>query len=453
MKFLLSLLLILPIFGQIIRIPFAERLGIMPTDILVAIILVLWILSSVKQKKPLFTKSIALPSLFFFGWALFSLIINMADLSLSVAESFQSLAYYLRYLAYFLLIFVCIQELKSKKGLEEYFKNLLFFSAFIIAVLGFLQLSFFPSFHDLRMNEIGWDPHIGRLLSTWFDPNFLGGYFVFVLSLLGGEIWLVIQKLKCIKAKGFLRSSFHSSVETTEKGKGLKLKQNNRDSAAITFRIFILSVIFITLLTALVLTYSRSSYLAFIVAGGVFALIAERRLIIIGLIVIALALGFSSRMQERTLDAVRSAQALFTQTEKTLDPTSRLRVKSWEVGMSIFKEKPITGIGFNTLRTQQKKYWSFLTKSHAGSGIDASLLTVLATTGIIGLYGFLWLWGKIILLALSNFIKEKDGFSLGLFAGFLGILVHSVFVNTLFFSLFLPTLVLACSLTLYKKES
>jgi len=39
------------------------------------------------------------------------------------------------------------------------------------------SLKFFPSFKDLRMNELGWDPHEGRLLSTWFDPNYVGIYF------------------------------------------------------------------------------------------------------------------------------------------------------------------------------------------------------------------------------------------------------------------------------------
>jgi len=215
MKLLLSLLLILPIFGQLIRIPYADRIGLMPTDLVVGLVLVLWVFNAIKEKKFLITKSFALPFVFFFGWALFSLILNIADLSLQFTDALQSLAYYLRYLSYFLLIFVFIQELKSKKNLESYFKNLLFFSAFIIAILGFLQLSFFPSFYELRMHEIGWDPHIGRLLSSWFDPNFLGGYFVFVLSLLGGEIWSVIQKLKDGKNKGFLHSSLHSSVEMT----------------------------------------------------------------------------------------------------------------------------------------------------------------------------------------------------------------------------------------------
>ena len=33
------------------------------------------------------------------------------------------------------------------------------------------------------MHLEGWDPHIGRLLSTWFDPNFIGGFLGFILSI------------------------------------------------------------------------------------------------------------------------------------------------------------------------------------------------------------------------------------------------------------------------------
>lgn len=422
MKFLLLLLLIAPIFGQILRIPYLDMMGIMPTDIIVLLLCIVFIVTSLQAKNVIFTRSLGIPFLFFFAWALFSLFINTVDLGLSTSEFFQSFAYFLRYFSYIFVVFIGIQIIKKDKKYLEIIKNTIFIAALFLAILGFLQLYFFPSFYDLGMHNIGWDPHIGRLLSTWFDPNFLGGYFVFIIFLIAGELSVVV------KEKGFSCKIFHST------------------------KVLFLSMLMLILIFALVLTYSRSSYLAFLVAGLVFALLFDKRLLVIGLISMSLLLSISPRMQERTINAVYSVEALFTETERTLDPTSRLRLKSWKIAGVFFEEKPFMGIGFNTLKTQQKKYWTFLTESHAASGIDASLLTVLATTGIIGLYGFLWLWGRVIFTAVKQYLYTKNGFALGALSGFCGIFVHSFFVNTLFFSLILPTLIMSASILMYKEK-
>ena len=411
MKFLLSILLVLPIFGQLLRVPLFDRMGIVPTDLMVLVLLGVTGFLFLQQPKNILSHRLFWPTTLFFSWALFSLLLNIGFLGLSLGESVQAFAYWGRYLAYYSLLFIFIQNIKTEED-TKYWQYFMFISAFIIAILGFLQLQFFPSFYDLRMNEQGWDPHIGRILSTWFDPNFLGGYFAFTLSMLGGFLW---QK-------------FHER------------KWN--------LQFFLLSGIFLTILIALFLTFSRSAYLAFLIAGFVFALIAERKLIIVGIIAITLLLSSSQRAQERVSDAVVSAQALFTQTEKTLDPTARLRLASWKIGWKLFTENPITGVGFNTLKTVQKKEWSFMTKSHAASGIDASMLTVAATTGALGVIFYLWGWIIIAFTALKKFFKTRDGFTLGVFAGLAGIFVHAIFVNTLFFSLFLPTLFLSCALVL-----
>lgn len=416
MKFLLSVLLALPIFGQLLRLPLFDRMGMVPSDILVLGIVFVAVLQFIRQPKNFFSSKLFLPTMLFFSWAFFSLILNIGILSLDVSESVQAFAYFVRYAAYYLLIFIFAQEIQDEKN-ANYFQNFLFVSAGILAILGFLQLQFFPSFYDLRMNEQGWDPHIGRLLSTWFDPNFLGGYFSFILALLGGVLW-----------EKFHKKSF-------------------------SFLFFVQSALFVLLLSALIFTFSRSAYLAFLVAGFVFALFAERKLILIGTVLIAIMLSVSPRAQERVSDAVISAQALFTQTEKTLDPTARLRLQSWEVGMKLFEENPITGVGFNTLKTVQKREWSFMTKSHAGSGIDASILTVAATTGVFGVLLYLWGWVLIGTASLKQFFETKDGFSLGFFAGLCGIFVHAIFVNTLFFSLFLPTLFVSTAIILKRTEN
>lgn len=413
MKLLLLTLLSLPIFGQLLRLPLFDSMGLVPTDVFVFLVVGIWILKRIRQSGNILQTPLFWPSIVFFSWALISLIFNIGALELSSSDAFLGFAYFVRFLGYFLLIFVFWSEMKKEDIF--FWKNTLFVSALLIAVLGFLQLKFFPSFYALRMQDEGWDPHIGRLLSTWFDPNFLGGYFSFVLALIGGELW-----------------------------------QHWKEKQWGNYSWFLMAIAGM-LLGALALTYSRSAYLAFLVAGGVFSLIAERRLIVIGALGIMLMLSMSDRAQERISDALVSAQALFTQTEKTLDPTSRLRLQSWDIGRKLFAEHPVTGIGFNNLKTVQKSEWSSLASSHAGSGIDSSILTVMATTGSLGILAYLWIFLDMVKSAWHNYVRKNDGFSLGFFSGLCGIFVHAIFVNMLFFSLFLPTLFLSVAIV-YKKN-
>ena len=409
MPFLLTTLVVSSVFGQIFRCHFLNKVYLLPIDIVLVITILCWFFWQVFHKNfsNFNAKKIFWPSCFFFLWALFSLIFNIHILQLSWGESLYSFAYYARYLLYFSLIFIFSSQLKYKNNF--YWKQLIFIPAFFIAILGFLQLKFFPNFDALNMQRFGWDPHIGRLLSTWFDPNLLGGYFVFILSLLGGEIWDRVNK-----------------------------KQDY----------LFLTLIFIIILAALFLTYSRSAYLAFLVAGFLFALIRDRKLLIVGFLIIGLTVIFSERTQQRVQNALKSAEALFTETEKTLDPTARLRLKSWQIGWGLFQENPVTGVGFNTLKFIQKQRWAFLTKSHAASGIDSSLLTVAATTGSVGLILFLWIWFVILKESMTKFLKTKSTFFIGFFVGIIGLFVHAIFVNTLFFNLIFPTLFLVIALIL-----
>ena len=410
MPILLSILVLITIPGQLLRISLFDRIGVLPSDLIVLLVFVFGLISIFLYKKKYYKnlRKLFWPSSIFFLWAFISLIFSINNLSLSWGEIIQSGAYYFRYLAYFMIIFIAPYCINKKN--YYYWKYLLFGSAFLISILGFLQLKFFPSFYDLRMHEKGWDPHIGRLLSTWFDPNLLGGYLVFVLNIMGGEIF-----------NSYRRKKYN--------------------------QFFYLSLLAFVIFLALVLTYSRSAYLALLISGFVFAFYIDKRLIIVGLLSIFITLSLSTRVQTRVMDAWGSAQSLFFQTEKTADPTSKLRIDSWRIGWKLFSNNKITGVGFNTLKIIQKREWSMMTKSHAGSGIDASLLTVASTTGIIGLISFLFFWLIVIKNSFINFKKTHDVFFMGLISGIIGIFIHGIFVNILFFNLFLPTLFLAVALS------
>ena len=351
-------------------------------------------------------------------------------LFLTPGEVISGSMYLVRWIFYALLYFVTYNTIKSQKD----FKNIitaLTLSAVLLAIIGFIQLAVYPDLAELE--EDGWDPHINRLVSTWLDPNFLGGLFAFIISILTG---LALHTKK-----------------TTHK--------------------LLLTAPILILLVALFLTYSRSAYLS--LAAGIFviSLIKSRKLLIIALILLTIGLAASDRARERTGELMKSVTAIFTETAQTPDPTARLRIESYNQTLYLIEKRPLLGVGYNNLRAVNHQE-GFVTAQdiHSAGGSDSSLLTILATTGIIGLIPFILIYIFALRAAWQNMRRptllfsaskarsssevcnapvarpcstevcdslctppcSTDGLQLGLFGGSIALLVHSLFVNSLLYS-------------------
>jgi O-antigen ligase len=392
-------ILLASIGGQLLRFSIFG-INLVLIDIFSLFFLFFCILFFLQKQFDLFKYKFFIPLLLFFIILIISLLNSIYFYNFSLTQIIKSSLYIIRIISYFSLLLV-LPQIFDKNIL----KKILFFSVFIIFLLGLLQIYFFPSFYDLNMHLKGWDPHINRLLSTWFDPNFLGALFA-----LTGIISI-------------------SDYKTNQK----------------KISLFIFSVS----LFGLFLTFSRGSYLAFFSSFFLYALIYLRKYLILSLILLFLAYNFNPRFNLRINNALNSAYSLVVKTEKTLDPTSYLRLKSWEVGINLFKKHPFLGVGYNNLPYLQKTEWTFLTDSHASSGIDSSLLTVLASSGIFGLFFYLWIFFGII----KNLIQKTNPFKIGIIFGIFCLFIHSIFVNTLFFNLILPFFFGFISLGLNNKKS
>jgi len=402
LRYLISLLILSTAGGQLLRIPYLQGTGILVSDFILAIVGLFWLYQLITKQVKIRLDKINLTLIAFLLFLLTSLLFNIYKIPTS--DGLLSLFYYLRLFAYLSLFFIA-QDLNKKKVFLFYLTILTTLS---LVVLGFLQLKYFPDFEVLNMQKQGWDPHIGRMLSTWFDPNFLGGFFAFVLSLLSGILVVNFNKTPNLLL-------FFSS------------KKN-----------LILSGVFFLTLISLVLTYSRSSYLAFLVAMFLVTLIASRKLLLVGIISVILIFSVSDRLQIRVIDAYETAQSMFNPySVDTPDATARFRIESWKEGIDLFREKPFIGHGFNTLRYIQAQRGLTEWKSHNAGGIDSSLLTLLVTTGIIGLTLFMIFLSQILLKTYHNYQQDSDilnsGLNLGYFCGIIGLLVHSFFVNSLLF--------------------
>lgn len=282
------------------------------------------------------------PVRLFVSAAFISLIVNIFRLSLP--QLLFSALYLLRWLAY-----ACLLPVYHQLKLD--LKPLLKYLCLALAVLGLLQYLFIPDTRFLA--SLDWDDHYFRLIGTVFDPNYLGLIFVLGLILFKGQI-------------------FPSLI----------------------------------LLIALLLTYSRSSYLALIVAGLYAALIKKKiKIFILALLALLFALNFLPRPAGEGVKLER----IFSFNQ---------RLYNYQESLQLIKLAPVFGLGFNTLRFYRQDF-----VSHAAGGLDSSLLFVFATTGILGLIFYLyWLnsfWRRSLLVKLS----------------LVAILVHSFFQNSLFYPL------------------
>lgn len=366
-------LLLFP-FGVLAKIPVylikAPEVNVYLTDLLVGLIAFLWWGRYLLRRKKLPLPPLARPIFLFSFLAALSLIVN-APLLVGREVLIASL-YLLRWLAYASLYLVAtdlgcrFKELKSR-----HLRRFLLVSGLAVAVFGLVQYFLWSNLKALEI--FGWDPHFYRLTSTFFDPGFAGLILVLTLILIVNFGW-------------------------------------SKKKKAIWRLLFSLTYL------SLVLTHSRSSYLAYLISMGVIAGVkkAPKFLLVVFL------LGLSTLL---ILPQPAGEGGKLTRTYSI-----KARIEGWQQALTIAVDHPLFGVGFNAYRYAQRKY-GFLTEkevqlSHAGAGADASLLFVLATTGILGFGAYLWLWGKIFGQARGDLI---------VLASAAAVLTHACFLNSLFF--------------------
>ncbi len=352
------------ISGQLIKLPFANFGGLILLDFAIFLIILIGILK-IRFKRP---NPLIFSGLFFCLICFISLIFT--PLSLTNQQYLVSFFYTLRVLGFIILLYLLFSNsLKFSRQIPK----ILIFSGLILSVLGILQFLFLP---DLRFLETDrWDPHYFRAVSTFLDPNFFGAFLVLTL---------------------------------------LTLLQNNIFKNK---KIFFISLL--TIYIALLLTFSRSSYLFFLVGLLSFSFLIKsvKHIFLTTVFFGILMFGFFLYTQ-------------FISTPRNInrEGSASLRINTWQQGLEIFQRNPILGVGFNSYRFGIDQYElgdnQFLS-SRGSSANDSSLLFVLSTTGVIGLLSYCFFLFQLIKLGLTK--------NLSLVAGVVGLLVHSFFANSLFY--------------------
>lgn len=287
--------------------------------------------------------------------ALFSLTALLSLVVNAGSVSFVHLAYFLRFVSYFSFYFAF-----RIAGIKKYSRYLAI-AATIFTGLGLLQYFLLP---DVRfLAYLGFDDHYYRLIGSFLDPNFTG-LVLAVLVVLSPWPLLLIP------------------------------------------------------LIALVLTFSRASFLALAV-GLVYLSLTNRRFkLLLSLFLLGLFLYLAPKPFGEGVNLWRTFSIVS-------------RFENQKNALVLFAQKPISGHGFNTLKQIGTADIPNLT-----SGVDNSFLFVLVTTGFTGFITFLYFlktaFGGIKLPAVK--------------AALIIIFVHALFNNSLFYSWILALFFLLVSL-------
>ena len=361
--------------GQLVRIPiFGQEGWFTLSDIFVLILAVSFLLYFFFNRIVIVVpKKLMLPVATFSLFAVSSTVFALNQFS--PKEILISSLFLVRFLLYFSIVIITLNVVKREK--IENWLNIFFITGTILILLGFVQLLFVPDL--LFLTPYGWDPHETRIVSSFLDPNFIGVVFVFLAS--------------------FSLSKY-------------LFKKN-----------LVLLVTFLFSSIAILLTFSRSSYLAFLCALAVIGVLKSFRLTSLIILILFSSFILVPQARERVVGAI------------TFDETAKSRVESWQKALRVFKDHFLIGVGFNTYRYSQESYGFFENDQglggHSGAGSDSSLLLVAATTGVFGFAAFIWILISIRATVAKS--SKKSFIALGALASFIGLVVHSQFVNSLFF--------------------
>jgi hypothetical protein len=316
------------------------------------------------------------------------------------AEMAAGSLYIVRWVILGVVLWLAVEE--SRTGVESQARALsaILFAASALSLLGFVQLAFFPNMSDLKetfpeVAESLTDPQVGRLVSTVLDPNLLG-------VILSPSFVIAVARLVCGPRAG-------------------------RRPAVISAAL---------ILVAMLLTVSRGTLLAAGIGSAVvFALVAPR--LLWGLVFAVPGLGLvAPRLFQRFQEMLWAPDGVPVSVmgfRFQPEPSAYARIGSWLAALRISSEHPLAGVGYNN-------FGLALLQNHEKDavlyGADSSLLLILGTCGVVGLFVYLRLLWRIVQDALAGFRIGSDTdrwIPVAILGAFTAMMAGSVSTNALIY--------------------
>lgn len=317
---------------------------------------------------------------------LFSILFSLSFFNLP--DIFTGILYLVRFISYVILSRIVYQQFAKEKKKKILIFNSLVVVGVFIAIFGWIQYFILP---DLRfLKSIGWDDHYLRLVSTFLDPAFTG--IILVLT----EILVLIKTIQN------------------------KVKFN-----------FLLNIF---LIITILFTYSRSSFIALTVVLIYLFLKFKDKFIflLLGLFLILIPLLPKENSEGTNLARTYSINQ---------------KIVNYDQSLKLIQKSPIFGIGFDNLCIAKQKFLDEQnTQSHTCSGLDNSILFIVATTGITGLIVFI----DAVLRIVKNTKKDRTGTTL--FASLVAVFIHGMFTNTFFYSFVMGWIAILIGITREVKD-
>lgn len=275
----------------------------------------------------------------------------------------------LKYFEYFMVFFMAVNFIETRKQAKTFLILLLV----TCAIVSFFALSQLP---------------LGGRVSTPFEgkegePGTLGGYLLLLMSVCIGLVLTSESKRVKIPLAGLIMISF----------------------------------------VVLMATQSRATWMGLPFVYICFIIMSKKRLMLLGvlsLVIIISPFVMPEEYKERysgTFKREEGFKATVGGKALALDSSATERVQSWQGVLKDYKNHPVFGYGING-------YWF----------IDGQYFRTLVELGIVGMSIFIFMLYQIgkFLLAAHRIASDNltKGLTMGLFAGFIGLLVHCVGSNT-----------------------
>lgn len=271
-----------------------------------------------------------------------SITVGIIKFSFNIDGLIYSIRLIIQLLAIYSIAYTLLNFERNKKTFSqiiEFYINIYFY----LSILSIIILIAFPDSIDLWsfLHKFGiyidGDPHINRVVSTYFDPNFFGNILLFPFILLIIQLKNKPSRINTIK---FLLITF---------------------TLIFTFSRSTIA----SMLLLLFLYYIYQAYIS-LQTGKM-----QKKIVYIAVIFLAtLPLILSnSYISDRIIQR-------FSSTSST-EGSTMARIESYSIGKELFLENPILGSGFNFTLEIQKKL-------RGGIGIDSSIQSILIGFGIIG---------------------------------------------------------------------
>lgn len=246
-----------------------------------------------------------------------------------------ALLYLLRIALYVLFSTYLFVVLKSKGHLRNVLFKLMYMFSILLLIITLIQYIFFPNFWGLY--AFGWDPHLYRASAIYLD--------IFIAAALYGLLALFWY-----------------------------FKKQN-----------ILSLFFVI---ALVLSFSRSAYIAFVLSMFYFFICKKKwREFSVSLCLFIVLIIVVPKPFGEGVNLLRTASI-------------SSRILDYKLGFTLWAKKPLFGFGYNRIRfaKEQVNLAPYDDRSHSLSSFHSSFLIILVTSGIAGLI--------LILLNIFTFFKK-----------------------------------------------